>query len=119
MPQKAKNVRNMPAKYQIYICYSTEIPRFQSSVLPPIPLIKKKCQFFRRFSIVRRWALNPSLGAKTAVPIENTPVFLRFRGQISKKKRPNFVEIILERNTKMRSDVRRMRGFSDRHTDEG
>ena len=63
--------------------------------------------------------MNRSLGAKTADPRENTPVFVWFRGQISKKKRPNFVEIILEQNTKMRSDVRRMRGFSDRHTDEG
>ena len=88
MPQKAENVRNMPAKYQINICYSTEIPWFQSSVLPPIPRIKKKCQFFRRFSIVRRWALNTSHGAKTAVRIENTPIFCRFRGQISKKNIP-------------------------------
>ena len=88
MPQKAENVRNMPAKYQIYICYSTEKPWFQSSVLPPFSLIKKKSQFFRQFSIVRRRALNPSLGAKTAVRIENTPIFRRFRGQISKKNIP-------------------------------
>ena len=86
---------------------------------PPFSLIKKKMSIFSPIFNCKKAGFEPQPRSKNGRSYRKYPGFSSVPRSDLEKKRPNFVEIILERNTKMRSDVRRMRGFSDRHTDEG
>ena len=103
MPQKAENVRNMPAKYQIYICYSTEIPWFQSSVLPPIPLIKKKMSIFSPIFNCKKVGFEPQPRSKNGRSYRKYPDFSSVPRSDLEKKRPNFVEMNFERDIEKRA----------------
>ena len=103
MPQKAENVRNMPAKYQIYICCSTEIPWFQSSVLPPIPLIKKKMSIFSPIFNCKKAGFEPQPRSKNGRSYRKYPDFSSVPRSDLEKKHHNFVEMNFERDIEKRA----------------
>ena len=86
---------------------------------PPLFPNFKKMSIFSPIFNCQKAGFEPQPRSKNGRSSRKYPGFCVVPTSDLEKKRPNFVEIILERNTKMRSDVRRMRGFSDRHTDEG
>ena len=93
----------MPAKYQIYICYSTEIPWFQSSVLPPIPLIKKKMSIFSPICNCKKAGFEPQPRSKNGRSYRKYPDFSLFPRSDLEKKNPNFVEMNFERDIEKRA----------------
>ena len=93
----------MPAKYQIYICYSTEKPWFQSSVLPPFSLIKKKMSIFSPIFNCKKAGFEPQPRSKNGRSYRKYPDFSSVPRSDLEKKRPNFVEMNFERDIEKRA----------------
>ena len=93
----------MPAKYQIYICYSTEKPWFQSSVLPPFSLIKKKMSIFSPIFNCKKAGFEPQPRSKNGRSYRKDPGFCAVPRSDLAKTRANFVEMNFERDIEKRA----------------